>query len=220
MQIHGPSWPVWLRFSQIMLVETVYLMIIGSLTFTVLQRFRRGPVRLTCLLLLLACGVLAPYLMISQLHISHYVQRMTLSVFSVLSMFKSLEVIAGTTLPGVLDSRGNWLVSTLVYQHFSWCIILQTGNVISCMANLLHSCSLQVYYCSIVEPRYENGKALQPQPGQAPKLLRMVLGKREYLFMPCIIHLPQIVCSLQVLIGNSPKLSCMHAFCSSRHFCK
>jgi predicted membrane channel-forming protein YqfA (hemolysin III family) len=98
-----------------MLLETLYLLIIGSLTFTVLQRCRRGPVRLTCLLLLLACGVSAPYLMISQLRIAHYVQRMTLSVFSVLSMFKSLEVIAGTTLPGVLDSRGNWLVSSLVY---------------------------------------------------------------------------------------------------------
>jgi hypothetical protein len=87
-------------------------MMIGSLTFTVLHRLRRGPLRLACLLLLLASGVSAPYFLISQLHIEHYVQRMTLSVFSVLSMFKSLEVIAGTTMPGVLDSRGNWLVST------------------------------------------------------------------------------------------------------------
>jgi hypothetical protein len=39
---------------------------------------------------------------------------------------------------------------------------------------------LQVYYCSIVEPQYENGRPLPPQPGQALKLLRMVLGKRKY----------------------------------------
>jgi hypothetical protein len=111
MRFIAPSKDVWAGFFFMLGVLTLYLMIVGSLTFTALQRLKRGPLRVAALVVLLICGMCAPPLILIELGITNIVHRLTLAIFSIVAMFKLLEVILGTTLHGVLDSRSNWLVS-------------------------------------------------------------------------------------------------------------
>jgi hypothetical protein len=113
MRFIAPSQDVWIGFFFIMGVLTLYLLIVGSLAFAAQQRIKRGPLRVAALVVLLVCGMCAPPLILVELGITDIVHRLTLAIFSIVAMFKLLELILGTTLHGVLDSKGNWLVSGL-----------------------------------------------------------------------------------------------------------
>jgi hypothetical protein len=143
MQLRAPSL-VFVQLLRISAAQSLQLLLLGSLSFTTMHRLQRGPLRASVLLLLALC-ISAPLLLIEPLHITGYLQRMTIAVTCTLSSLKQLELALGTTLPGVLDSRRNWLVRSIA--RIAAYLVLYTHTRCSKMHNaglLLQQCGAAV----------------------------------------------------------------------------
>jgi hypothetical protein len=143
MQLLGPSLLLAMKMLQISVAQNLYLALIGSLSFAAMQRLQRGALRVAVLLLLTLC-ISAPLLLITPLHMTSYLQRMAIAVTCAISSHKQLELMFGTALPGVLDSRSHWLVRT---SFFAACLVFLPSHARCCHQMLLLCTGLLLQQC-------------------------------------------------------------------------